>query len=313
MNPDFERSEVRRKIDDFTEFLRQASLPISAAYTEEFHAKLDDIDSLCPESHPLRKPAMEYTFSTTSKELDQSIVHHHGRHKPFGYPGDYLAIDYTYQRICSSTGREAVWDEFYHQQDAPIAVCKRKDRFGHELAKTAANVRSRPLRVLNVASGPCREIVDGAVTAEIASDELGCLCIEVDPEAVEYARTVLGSNWNESVRFHVGNALRFRTDETFHLVWSAGLFDYLSERAAKLLLRRLWRCLDRGGRLVIGNLAETHRTRPYIEWCGAWFLRHRTADELDRLAHDAGIRAPELKQEVDELGAIRFLIADKPA
>ena len=65
------------------------------------------------------------------------------------------------------------------------------------------------------------------------------------------------------------------------------------------------------GRLIVGAFAETNRTRPYMEWCGAWSLIHRTEKEMFDLAESAGIPLEMCCQEVDSLGAIRFLIANQ--
>jgi hypothetical protein len=45
-----------------------------------------------------------------------------------------------------------------------------------------------------------------------------------------------------------------------------------------------------GDQLTIGNFADSHDTRPWIEWCGGWFLIHRTQEEM-QAADQAGIPA----------------------
>lgn len=118
---------------------------------------------------------------------------------------------------------------------------------------------------------------------------------------------LLGPEWTGSVEFWQGNAIKYRPTGAFDLVWSAGLFDYLNDRLALSLLKRLWGAAAPDGRLVIGNFANTHPTRSWIEWCGDWFLIHRSLGELHQLALAAGIPPSMVQTFSDEWGAIGFL------
>lgn len=285
----------------------------SGQFAQGFHLQLDEIERLsvsCPDE---RRSLVEYALLRTSAELSQSKLHQQGRAKPFGYAGDFQVIDWTYTKACSSTARGRIWDLFYHDQIASRAVCDRKDRFGTILAEVASLQISLPLRILNVASGPCREIADGVTYAGLSPNDARFTCLEIDAKAVEYAKSVLGAHWSPSVDFRIGNALRFRTSCLFELVWCAGLFDYLNSRIAVLLLRRLWRCLAPGGQLWIGNFSSTHSTRPWIEWLGDWELIHRTQEEMHQLAEDSGIPSSLVEHHIDHLKVIRYLKAQKPA
>jgi SAM-dependent methyltransferase len=240
------------------------------------------------------------------------MLHRQGRNKPFGYAGDFQMMDWTYTQFVGPRGRGRLWDQFYHRQDAPLAVRDRKERFGRLLQDMAQSTMTRPLRILNVGSGSGRELLDGAVHARLGPEELDVLCVEIDARAVDYARTLLGDRWKRSVHFHQGNALRFRPPGEYDLVWSAGLFDYLDDRLAAFLLRILWRAVAPGGRLVVGNFATSHRTRAWIEWCGGWFLVHRSEEDAKELVNQAGIGESLVQHEEDRWKAIRFVIAVKP-
>jgi len=99
---------------------------------------------------------------------------------------------------------------------------------------------------------------------------------------------------------------------TYDLVWSAGLFDYLEDRFATILLRKMWRWTAPGGSMVVGNFHKGHRGRAYIEWCGDWILIHRSAEDLRALAQRAGIPDLAIRIEYEPLGVGLFLCVEKP-
>jgi hypothetical protein len=236
-----------------------------------------------------------------------SEVHRHGRAKPYGYSGDFQMIDWTYIKyLGKSDGRGRLWDAFYHRQVAPQAVCDRKERFGVALAEVAKD-RSLPISVLNIGSGPAREVLDGAAFAKLPPSRLTVVCVDADERALAYARRVLGSAWKNDCTFENKSALRYRPKGTYDLVWSSGLFDYLEERLAVHLLKLMWTAVAPGGRVMVGNFADTHSTRPWIEWCGDWFLIHRTREDMQRLAEQAGLGPPQAKlfHEIDRWNGTR--------
>ena len=55
-------------------------------------------------------------------------------------------------------------------------------------------------------------------------------CIDADARAIEYAKD-LCEPYLDRIEFHERNALRFKTDKQYKLVWSAGLFDYLDDKS----------------------------------------------------------------------------------
>ena len=300
--------DCKELLFDFSRFSAALDDENAPQLTAEFHARLNEIDRKAHACGPMRAELMDLCIALTAAELDQSLIHRQGRHKPMGYAGDFQIIDWTYTHFAeSATTRGIFWDKFYHQQVAPMAVRERKARFGRTLKRAAQPARDHRLRILNVGSGPCREIVDGTAFAGLEPSDLDVLCVDMDDKSVAYARHLLGPVWDPSLRFHIGNAVKFRPQAKYDFIWSAGLFDYLSDRIAASLLRRMWHALDDGGILEIGNFAPSHATRPWIEWCGRWFLIHRDTSQLLQLAALAGVPRDHAVVELDQWSAIGFL------
>ena len=307
--------KTRSLAEEFIRFagsLSESDIDTGRAAFHDQLRKLDDSASLCTQGFV--REFRQVFLDRTNALFRESAIISHGRNKPHGYSGDFEIIDLTYlQAEPSHTARGRMWDRFYHRQIAPIAVRARKDLFGMELARLARTIPDRPLAVLNIGSGPAREILDGASGAGLDARDLTVECVETDANAIRYATALLGARWEGSVAFVHRNALRYRPKRKFDLVWSAGLFDYLDDRLAVHLLRNMWAATRTGGRLVIGNFAVGHPTRPWIEWCGDWFLIHRTSKDLFRIAMQAGItgESTHVKTHVDQFEAILYLTADK--
>jgi extracellular factor (EF) 3-hydroxypalmitic acid methyl ester biosynthesis protein len=137
--------------------------------------------------------------------------------------------------------------------------------------------------------------------------------VDNDPAAISRARanTLVhaGRDCGSKIEFVCRNALRFRSEDKFDLVWSSGLFDYLNNKTFVFLARRLKELLSSSGLLVLGNFASQNPSRPYMELVGEWFLVHRTRQELLRLAEAAGFQKKRCKVVCDETGLNLFLMA----
>jgi trans-aconitate methyltransferase len=105
--------------------------------------------------------------------------------------------------------------------------------------------------------------------------------VDLDPEAIAYAKELLGNR--QDVRFYNENIFRFRPSIKYDLIWSAGLFDYLTEKQFRLTLLRLSKFVNPGGKIVIGNFNDNVQSKDYMEF-GNWVLNYRTSEELQSYA-----------------------------
>lgn len=214
--------------------------------------------------------------------------------KPHGYPGDYEIIDRIYREHITDDPTLQNWDLYFHTQAAPRAVRNRKTYFiGLLETLLAGSSAAEVLPVLNVASGPARDILE-FFEGSGYDDRVRFECVDSDPAAIAYARRLCGS-YLDRIVFRQANALRFTSERRFRLVWSAGLFDYFGDDGFKFLLRRLLDMLDDEGELVIGNFSRQNATRDYMEVMGDWNLYHRSEDDLRRLAEACGVADEDVR------------------
>ena len=224
--------------------------------------------------------------------------------KPHGYAGDFEIIDAMYRQAVHPDPRLSRWDLYFHTEAAPRAVRNRKAYLHAQLRRLCVAKADKPLRMLNVASGPGRDITEWF-------DRQGCEsllvdCVELDPLAIAYTRKLCNGR-GHALRFHQANALRFSTEERYDLVWSAGLFDYLNDGLFVKLLRRLLRFTKPGGELVIGNFGNFNPTRNCMELLCDWNLIHREGAYLSALAMDAGADADAIFVGKEPEGINHFL------
>lgn len=244
--------------------------------------------------------------ATTSEKTVQGFVWL----KPHGYAGDFEIIDRIYQHWISPDPQLAKWDECFHTLAAPCAVRNRKDYFQSWLRQWEERNNSHEIRVLNIGCGPCRDVfeyLDNHHNSRAVFE-----CVDHESKAIAYAKGVCQS-FLDRIEFQQANAFRYQPACPPDLIWSAGLFDYLNDRLATLLLRRLWRWLPSGGELVIGNFSPANSTRDWMELMGGWKLHHRNETDLATLAQQAGIpdNAIQIKCEPEKVNL--FLHAQKAA
>lgn len=253
-------------------------------------------------SNAMPSETMDSIRSLFNEKFLSNTIQGFAIRKPFGYSGDFKIIDMIYTEHKSELPEYYGWDDFFHTQPAPIAVRNRKTYFKNLMAD---KLKNGPVRLLNVASGPARDLfevyMNCADPAMLQTD-----CVELDPHAIEFAEK-LCSKYNRQIRFHNKNILRFSSEEKFDIVWSAGLFDYFEDRIFILALKKFRNFLKPGGEIVIGNFSQNNPSKAYMELFGDWFLIHRSPEQLLSLAMNAGFKEEQISIKKEPLGVNLFM------
>ena len=222
--------------------------------------------------------------------------------KPHGYSGDFVIIERIYQGWLSPKEHLVNWDRFFHFQAAPRAIVNRKKYFLDILSSLEKEDGKRD--VLNIGCGPCQDVAEFLSQGK---SQIFFECVDYDKDAIEYSyKKVKKKGFLNNIEFHRDNAIKFRPSRKYDLIWSAGLFDYLDEKAFKVLLRRHIDFIKTGGELIVGNFSLNNPTRDYME-CGNWFLYHRSPDELIKIAGECGIPRDKISVKSESLGVNLFL------
>jgi extracellular factor (EF) 3-hydroxypalmitic acid methyl ester biosynthesis protein len=213
----------------------------------------------------------------------------HAYRRPRGYPGDAGLLDFIYRSDAPAPGHtsEAGLAVFRAMRvaAAPTAVRNRQTIVARAV-DTAALDLGRPLRIASLGCGHLAEAEGMAAFQTGAIERLWA--IDQDPQSIAEVHRRFPRAAVSGVVASVKDFLRGRPAEIRDLdvFYAAGLFDYLPERAAKCLARRMFERVRPGGRLLIANFLIGIPDRAYMEAVMDWWLLYRTEDEVAALDAD---------------------------
>ena len=222
---------------------------------------------------------------------------------PRGYTGDFETVDYicrgrndapsgTLEHLCQA-----------YSLNFPIAQ-QHRNKVQHQAARILKTMSKKPRdsRILALA---CGGAPDFALVTPLLENLAGDVWLnDADEAALTEARRVV-QNIETRCHFIHDNAIRVvaRVPGPFDLVLAGGLFDYLPDRAAILLLKTVYRRLIRsGGTFFFTNIARGNPFRCLIEYIGDWFLIERSEEDILALCTEAGIPAEDVAQRREETG-----------
>jgi extracellular factor (EF) 3-hydroxypalmitic acid methyl ester biosynthesis protein len=292
----------------FSKFLSEIDSDHIESYKDDFFERIEKISKLI-NKQPNPENARDEFFNICCN-IEKSPLHKRTRKKPLGYAGDFLLIDWIYTKKVKGSGIGELFDEMFHLYEAAIAVRNRKEFFINK-CKELADSNVDQINILDIGCGSCRDIVDAHTMCDNGT-RFYYHCVDHEKEAINYAKKLLkNARISDRVQLDCCNAFQLRTKKQYDLIWSAGLFDYLSNRTAKLLIRKLWKNLKPGGQLIFGNFSPTNPTRTGMELIGKWYLIHRSSHELLKLCDETGITYRTLRVESEPMGVNLFCTLTK--
>ena len=222
--------------------------------------------------HPLNEIVQQSPFTSRAFQ------------KPRGYAGDAIMMDYIYHRKHAGNGLtedgRKVYDWEYSTPGC-ASVRERRDIAAQYVDRVCAEKKNA--RILSVACGHLREARQSAALAEGRVGEFWALDQDINSlevvESEEYAHQV------KTARESVKSILKGKVNFTgFDLIYSLGLYDYLSRPIAQRLTTMLFRMLAPGGKLLLVNFAPNLQNIGYMEAYMDWHLIYRDEVEIEQLA-----------------------------
>lgn len=243
--------------------------------------------------------------------LARSPFLRHLQEWPRGYAGDFEVVE----QLVSATNRSepGTWAWYLEESALHSAAAQQHgrkvqwqaERLRQHLRRStiseACDAGDQPMRLLVLACGGARDLEsalgpDRYPRAEVTLNDIDCDALALAVSRVE------GRVGTLDVRH--GNAIEacreLRTGPRFQAVLAGGLFDYLDDRTATLLLRLVRGLLEPGGALFFTNIARGNPTRPWMEYAADWRLIERDEDDVARLAHVAGFAREQLRIDYDQ-------------
>lgn len=213
----------------------------------------------------------------------------HSLRKPRGYPGDAELIDFMYRHAsvqgrvtaASPTGR-AIYD-FVSNVPGAHDVRERRDRLAKAIDRAVA--ADPAARILSVGAGTMRELELSRAAKAGKLREL--VALDHDPASLDAAvhdRDGAVRPYVRPVRLNVKHLLvKPAEPASYRLIYAAGIYDYLPQRVALALTKRLFEELLPGGRLLVANFLPIWESG-YMEAFMDWHLIYRSRREIEDLA-----------------------------
>jgi len=208
---------------------------------------------------------------------------------PRGYPGDFETVEYLVSGTNQAQDPLARSCEAYALSRA-IAQ-QHRNKVQHQAMRIVRTMLSNPghTRIASIACGSCPDL--RSIREQLPGLAGEIWLNDIDADALKFSRKTL-SNIAQKVSVREGDAIsatRHLPRGEFDLVLAGGLFDYLDDRSATLLIQMAYRLLVAGGVFFFTNIAAGNPYRPLIEYFGNWSLRERTEEEIYLLCEQAGI------------------------
>lgn len=240
--------------------------------------------------------------------------------KPYGYHGDFMIIEEIYKNSPDTTGIERCMDNYFLRSAASIATRNRKENFKNYLTDFFRGRSDENMQVLDLASGPCTDIIEFLDCLGDDGKKIQMDCLEHDTNAIQYSQSKLkNKNYNDQICFIQKNAIKvaltknvaFHLPKKYDLIFSTGLFDYLDEKISGLLIHNLKNLLKANGLLIISNYRDkwSNPSRHFMEWGGDWELVYRTQDEFIKLFRNAGFGKHQLSLAYEPLKVMQYCFA----
>ncbi|MDH4162108.1 MAG: class I SAM-dependent methyltransferase [Nitrospirota bacterium] len=237
---------------------------------------------------------------------------------PAGNAGDHETIESIYRNAPLSSGIGRILDQLFLKSTLAMAVKERKEVI-KQLLKREIKKRNEP-KMLNVASGSCRELVE--IAQDIKTSNTHLICVDISSQALEAAsmRLSYANLGTDQVQFRKYNALKMissdRNIKEFgkqDIIYSIGLFDYLSDDMLVRLLSALYDCLEPGGVLITSYKDKEHYKLFDYHWLTDWTsFYQRSKEHVRQIYASTNIPATNVAYEKMNLPAIYFILATKP-
>ncbi len=215
----------------------------------------------------------------------QDPYSHRAYNKRRGYAGDAVMMDYAYDGVAADGTTDLGKAVFSGttRGSMGLSVLFRRQLLTACINEVASS--KTDFKILSLASGHCREI-EGSLLANPRLAKAGPLvAFDQDEESCDTVRRDY-ANYPVDVVCASVRKLLAGSDSAlgkFDLIYSAGLFDYLTDPLAVKLVSAMAAMLKPGGKLLVGNFAPSSRGRGYMELFLDWKLIYRDAAELTRL------------------------------
>lgn len=291
---------LKNKFDlyDKRNFSREKRIQFVKEAKETIFLKLDTYFSKSWEiasafEHKKFKINQAYYYNTLAPLLELAEINKHIYRKPFGYPGDFVAMNYIYDyngnnNFLGDTSYEMLINNYTCNLPFSKSNVIRKNFLKIKILEAINNKEGA--RILSIGSGPTRELIE-LLKDEKIEREFNFTCLDFDEKASNYVKEELNNAKNKTLlnakylNKSLTQIIRSKFDKTEiadqDLIYVFGLFDYLKDKFAIMLTKEFYQLLNKNGELVICNASsESNSHRAYYEMLGKWNMVYRSREQI---------------------------------
>jgi extracellular factor (EF) 3-hydroxypalmitic acid methyl ester biosynthesis protein len=243
--------------------------------------------------------------------------------KPLGYAGDYEMMNMLYRDHAEGQSLFGKALNLYATNEAAArANINRIDYLGEKITRHLdACPKGQRLRLASIGCGPSHEIRSLLMHHPEIGPRLDVALIDQEERSIAYCERTLSPLVRQTgarIQFIRESVRKLLTTKQLaealgerDFIYSAGLFDYLSDRAFGALLSTLYSAIRPGGTLAVGNVAMHNPSRWPMEYFLDWFLIHRTPEDLLKNGQSLQPTATSIEVESEPTGVNLFLIVQR--
>ena len=244
--------------------------------------------------------------------------------KPLGYAGDYEMVNMIFRNPNEGPNTYFQTINKLFLSEGPAVAHRNRIAILLERLERAvdeANKENRGLKILNLGCGPAIEI-QKLMHSRNLDQRIEFKLIDFSQPTLDYAQSQLEKHSSESgstptiryVKQSVDQILRqsasLKTEESdeYDFVYSAGLFDYFSQRACQRVMKLFTHLVKPGGMIFATNVHSNNPAQAVMEYIAEWHLVCRDERDMHDLIPGYGIQ----RVYTDESGVNVFIEVDKP-
>ncbi len=217
---------------------------------------------------------------------------------PRGYQGDFETVEMIHNGVGDielSTVGDCIE---YYAQTLPISQQHRnKLSFQQSLAMKCLRKNQ------NIMSIGCGGAIDICNAVEFFPAYSGTITfIDMDEGAIALVKERTAGFDCVYITKNIVRGLGGEQIRNYHLVLCGGLFDYLDDKVASLVLRQIKQRLTPDGKLFFTNIARGNPFRIQMEYLGDWILIERTEEDLEKMIIKSFGATPEIAFQRDFTG-----------
>lgn len=299
--------ELEEKISIYSLGTKQAyeralELQFEPAFIERLKAFSRELDKYLSNvtDKTQRKVCVEYFRGEVGHFYTDSAFIGRANRKPQGYAGDYEMMNQIYR---NSYEGGSMFSKLMHKyginEHSSLSVRYRKNYLIDKI-KSLSATKDRFISG-SLACGPAREIVDFLHQVDPSeSSKYSFILMDQDLDALLNAKrnisdVVLARGLKCELIFaplSVRSVLeqteeaQFLSSVKFDFLYTAGLYDYLTQPVAKALSMTLFESVKPGGMFIVGNFHPDNPTKTISELVADWRLVHRGDEQMLDLVPD---------------------------